>query len=70
MQLTREDWVRAGLTKLAESGIHEVRVKVLAKALKISKGSFYHHFRDRKELLDSMLDYGLVPVPILVERIK
>ncbi|MCY9590489.1 TetR/AcrR family transcriptional regulator [Paenibacillus chitinolyticus] len=57
MQVTREDWVKAGLNKLAEAGIHEVRVEALAKALKISKGSFYHYFRDRKELLDSMLDY-------------
>ncbi|MFS0838823.1 TetR/AcrR family transcriptional regulator [Paenibacillus sp. 1P03SA] len=57
MQLTREDWVKAGIHKLAKSGIHEVRVEVLAKALRISKGSFYHYFRDRKELLDSMLDY-------------
>ncbi|MBP1989666.1 TetR/AcrR family transcriptional regulator [Paenibacillus eucommiae] len=57
MQLTREDWVKAGLNKLAEAGIHEVRVEMLARTLEISKGSFYHYFRDRKELLDSMLDY-------------
>lgn len=57
MQLTREDWVKAGLNKLAEAGIHEVRVEMLARELKISKGSFYHHFQDRKELLDSMMDY-------------
>ncbi|HEY2492935.1 MAG TPA: TetR/AcrR family transcriptional regulator [Paenibacillus sp.] len=57
MQLTREDWIKAGLNKLAEAGIHEVRVEILARTLKISKGSFYHYFRDRKELLDSMMDY-------------
>ncbi|BBH21881.1 hypothetical protein Back11_32260 [Paenibacillus baekrokdamisoli] len=57
MQLTREDWVKAGLNKLAEAGIHEVRVEILARTLNISKGSFYHYFRDRKELLDSMMDY-------------
>ncbi|MEK3915658.1 TetR/AcrR family transcriptional regulator [Paenibacillus sp. FSL H7-0331] len=57
MQLTREDWVKAGLNKLAEAGIHEVRVEVLARTLKISKGSFYHYFQDRQELLNSMLDY-------------
>ncbi|OPH48473.1 TetR family transcriptional regulator [Paenibacillus ferrarius] len=57
MQLTREDWVKAGLNQLAEAGIHEVRIELLARTLTISKGSFYHYFRDRKELLDSMLDY-------------
>ncbi|UUZ81834.1 TetR/AcrR family transcriptional regulator [Paenibacillus sp. P26] len=57
MQRTREDWVKAGLQRLAEAGIHEVRVEPLARALQISKGSFYHYFKDRKELLDAMIDY-------------
>lgn len=57
MQLTREDWIKAGLKQLAEAGIHEVRIEVLARMLDISKGSFYHYFRNRKELLDSILEY-------------
>lgn len=57
MQLAREDWIKAGLRKLAHSGIDAVRVEVLARELKISKGSFYHHFQDRSDLLDSMIDY-------------
>ncbi|MNI14125.1 Transcriptional regulator AcuR [compost metagenome] len=57
MQLTRDDWIKAGLNQLAEAGVHEVRVEKLARTLKISKGSFYHYFRDRQELLDSMLEY-------------
>lgn len=57
MQLTREDWVKAGLHQLADAGIHKVRIETLARLLKISKGSFYHHFRDHQELLDGMLDY-------------
>ncbi|MDR0270497.1 TetR/AcrR family transcriptional regulator [Paenibacillus sp.] len=57
MQLSREDWIKAGLRKLAHSGIDAVRVEVLARELKISKGSFYHHFQDRSDLLESMIDY-------------
>ncbi|WP_107924398.1 TetR/AcrR family transcriptional regulator [Lysinibacillus parviboronicapiens] len=57
MQLTREDWVKAGLQQLAEAGIHKVRIETLARSLKISKGSFYHYFRDHQELLESMIDY-------------
>lgn len=57
MQLTKEDWIKAGLNQLAEVGIHKVRIETLAKTMKISKGSFYHYFPDHKELLDSMLDY-------------
>lgn len=57
MQLTREDWIKAGLQQLADAGIHKVRIEALARLLKISKGSFYHYFRDHQELLDAMLDY-------------
>ncbi|MGE8002694.1 TetR/AcrR family transcriptional regulator [Lysinibacillus sp. NPDC093216] len=57
MQLTREDWIKAGLQQLADEGIHKVRIEALARLLKISKGSFYHYFRDHQELLDSMVDY-------------
>ncbi|MFY0517710.1 TetR/AcrR family transcriptional regulator [Lysinibacillus sp. UGB7] len=57
MQLTREDWVKAGLQQLAEVGIHKVRIETLARSLKISKGSFYHYFRDHQDLLNSMIDY-------------
>lgn len=33
-----------------------VRVEPLAKALGVTKGGFYWHFRDRQALLDAMLD--------------
>ncbi len=33
-----------------------VRVESLAKALGVTKGGFYWHFRDRQALLDAMLD--------------
>lgn len=57
MQYVREDWIRAGLDMLAEAGADAIRVEPLARILKISKGSFYHHFQDRQELLDAMIDY-------------
>ncbi|QRG66014.1 TetR/AcrR family transcriptional regulator [Brevibacillus choshinensis] len=57
MQYTREDWIKAGLDALAETGVDGVRVEAIARRLNISKGSFYHHFRDRQDLLTSMIDY-------------
>ncbi|KEK12617.1 TetR/AcrR family transcriptional regulator [Lysinibacillus fusiformis] len=57
MQVTRDDWIKAALQQLAEDGIHKVRIEALARSLNISKGSFYHYFRDHQELLDAMLDY-------------
>jgi AcrR family transcriptional regulator len=52
----REDWVRAAITAFRQGGRGAVRVDVLARAAGITRGSFYHHFRDRAELLDAILE--------------
>ncbi|MBK1842822.1 TetR/AcrR family transcriptional regulator [Azospirillum sp. YIM B02556] len=52
----RESWLAAAFAALAEGGVDKVRVEVLAKALKVTKGSFYWHFRDRTDLMDALLD--------------
>ena len=49
-------WVAAAFDALADGGIDAVRVEPLAKALDVTKGSFYWHFADRRALLDAMLD--------------
>jgi len=53
--LHSSDWVGAAFSRFSDQGIESVRVEVLARDLGVSKGSFYWHFRDRGELLDSML---------------
>lgn len=53
--LQPHDWIQAALARLANQGLQEVRVEVLARDLGVSKGSFYWHFRDRADLLDKML---------------
>ncbi len=54
-RLEARDWVRAGLTQLADQGISGVKVEALAKRMGITKGSFYWHFKDREALLVAML---------------
>ncbi|QGN55646.1 TetR/AcrR family transcriptional regulator [Novosphingobium sp. Gsoil 351] len=54
-RLTRDDWVKASRRLLVQSGIEEVKVDVLAKRLKVTRGSFYWHFKNRKDLLDALL---------------
>jgi AcrR family transcriptional regulator len=49
-------WVQAGLAALAEGGIDRVRVEVVAERLGVTKGGFYRRFKDRRALLDAMLD--------------
>ena len=52
---TREDWLRAARLALLHRGPHGVRVEVLARALGVTKGSFYWHFQDRRELMEALL---------------
>ena len=53
--LQPNDWIRAALARLSDSGVDSVRVEVLARDLGVSKGSFYWHFRDRQDLLQRTL---------------
>ena len=54
--LGKADWIRIALEGLINDGIDAVQVTKLAKGLKVSRGSFYWHFSDRKDLLVTVLD--------------
>jgi AcrR family transcriptional regulator len=56
-KLSRDDWLAAALEALEESGVGGVKVLPVAKRLGVSRGSFYWHFRDQRDLLDGVLDY-------------
>ncbi|MBR9867413.1 MAG: TetR/AcrR family transcriptional regulator [Oceanospirillales bacterium] len=70
-KLSREEWINAATQVLATSGIDQVRVDKLAKQLKITRGSFYHHFTSRDDLLVSILDkWRLRATESVIERIQ
>ena len=45
-QLSAKDWVDQGLKALAGRGFTALKAEPLAKALRVSRGSFYWHFAD------------------------
>src|SRR6202163_4418967 len=45
-QLSAKDWLDQGLRTLAESGFTALKAEPLAKAMGVSRGSFYWHFAD------------------------
>jgi AcrR family transcriptional regulator len=55
VMLDRDAWIKSAVTILAEHGADGLRVEVLAKRLGVTKGSFYWHFKDRRDLLDAVL---------------
>jgi AcrR family transcriptional regulator len=55
-RLGRNDWVLAGMRALVRGGIPAVKVELLAREIKTTKGSFYWHFKDLADLHRAMLD--------------
>lgn len=48
---TRESIISAGATLFCQEGYHKVSSKKIAGAANVAVGSFYNHFKDKKELL-------------------
>ncbi len=53
----RNVWLEKALDVLFSHGIAHVKVETLARELKVTKGSFYWHFKNRSELLNGMVDW-------------
>ncbi len=49
-------WIDAAYALLVDSGVEAVKVMPIAKALGLSRTSFYWHFTDREALLDAIID--------------
>lgn len=54
--LTPAHWIEAATELLVDGGVDLVRVDVVARALEVTRGSFYWHFKDRDDLLARVLE--------------
>lgn len=45
-KLTKSDWLEFGLKRLVKSGAGSLKAEPMAKAMDVSRGSFYWHFED------------------------
>lgn len=55
IKVTREGWLNCARVALIEDGIDGVKVDRLAKRLKVTRGGFYHHFKNHNQILDELL---------------
>ena len=55
--LSRTDWLDEGQALLRDRGIEGVSIRTLTDGLGVSKGSFYHHFKDLEGYLEALADY-------------
>ncbi|HGG65918.1 MAG TPA: TetR/AcrR family transcriptional regulator, partial [Rhodobacteraceae bacterium] len=56
-RLSPTDWIQAAFRALTAGGPQAIRAEAIARALKVSKGSFYWHFKDVHALKQAMLDH-------------
>jgi AcrR family transcriptional regulator len=56
-QLSAKDWLDQGLRTLARSGFTALKAEPLAKAMGVSRGSFYWHFADIRAFHAAILEY-------------
>jgi AcrR family transcriptional regulator len=54
-RLTKEDWIDAARKALIKGGVAAVKVDHLARQIGVTRGSFYWHFKDRNDLMKSLL---------------
>ncbi|MDP3176081.1 MAG: TetR/AcrR family transcriptional regulator [Phenylobacterium sp.] len=70
-RLGRADWMAAGQALLIEGGVRALRLAALTARLKVSSGSFYHHFRDMDEFLGALADdYSAEQIERLIDEIS
>ncbi|HAS89897.1 MAG TPA: TetR family transcriptional regulator [Desulfovibrio sp.] len=51
------DLLDAGLKLLENESVQQLTIDSLCRKLKVTKGSFYHHFRSRADFLERMLKH-------------
>jgi AcrR family transcriptional regulator len=56
-RLTRENWLETGLNLLATEGEKALTIERLCQATNRTKGSFYHHFKNRDDFTKALLEY-------------
>ena len=68
--LGKADWIGAALNCLVSEGVEAIQITRLAKALGVTRGSFYWHFTDRQNLLDCVLDeWRAANLPVIEQEL-
>jgi AcrR family transcriptional regulator len=69
-RLTRDDWLDEAFNVVVAAGFESVKVLSLAERLKVTRGSFYWHFSDHADLINSLLMRWKVAQLALDEKLK
>jgi len=56
-KLDKRNWLNLGLKILAKEGPEKLTIQDLCNELNVTKGSFYHHFKNRQAFVTALLTY-------------
>ena len=56
-RLSREEWLMLALEEVAREGGAKLRIDKLVEGLGVTKGSFYWHFKDREDFVQSLVEF-------------
>lgn len=69
--LTPGDWLEAGQSLLRRGGLKALKLRPLADELRVSTGSFYHHFSDFDDYQGKLASYFAEPyLTGMIESLK
>ena len=54
---SREDWLSFALEVLVKKGPEHLKIVPLCELKGVTKGSFYHHFKNRNVFIDSLMEH-------------
>ena len=58
-KVEQQTWVTTARNALVEDGVPGLKIDRLAQRLGVTRGGFYHNFKDREVLFDALLGYWL-----------
>jgi AcrR family transcriptional regulator len=68
-RLARIDWVQATIEAVRVGGTEGASIDQLCRTLGVTKGSFYHHFGSRQELVAAVAEYWARTQPELARAL-
>ena len=69
-RLTRDDWLDEAFLAVVNGGFENVKVLSIAERLQVTRGSFYWHFTDHADLINSLLTRWKLAQFELDEKLK
>jgi AcrR family transcriptional regulator len=55
-KISRRDWIEEGFRALTDAGPQALTIDTLCMRLGVTKGSFYHHFKNRQDYVKELLE--------------